>query len=536
MSREEVIPRGIRKITYKNGDGSETTSYRVRIVRSKEKFAVDRLLDTLDRAVEFLDECKTPSGRQRIMNGVDRANHTKQVIKIAAKAAAIGNPEIDKATITNAALADFIADTIGGKRKTVDDAIAAYLRKHVWPLVGKNRDGFFGDANGAPWSDSKNPQPVVRENIRESAKKRERMLKLIADVPLPYLPPDARKGKVVAVGGFHDIAQQHTGKMLRFGSWPLIHVTKQTGRDFIEARGGEYKDKKGRVKTRSVSTVQRDIVMMSIVFAQIEFSKELKNMWQVMGEHNPFRGVIDKGHLRGQIASKELTAKAEKRWRELNRDEEERLTAELIAYATREKHQTKTCSEPLAIFKLSLETGLRLSECVLLEHEYVDFETNSLWLPEEAAKGKARRVHLNDEARQIIAQLPRENHRLFQISVAGLRSMMTKAIERTGIPDLRWHDMRRTHFTRMINDDPTMTPLKIAHATGASDTRHIHEIIEKIEEDKAFKSGRLTERQIQKHGGHSGDRTITYNTRLPIRSNMSIEKPKASKPKARAKK
>src|SRR5450830_1598328 len=112
---------------------------------------------------------------------------------------------------------------------------------------------------------------------RKPAGKRQRQLKVIAAVKLPYLPPEKRKSDILAVGGFADIAQQSQGKMLAFGEFPLVHVTMQTGRDYIEARSGSYIPRGGgEPKTRNVSTIKRDIVHMSSVFAHIEFAKDLR--------------------------------------------------------------------------------------------------------------------------------------------------------------------------------------------------------------------------------------------------------------------
>ena len=511
MAREAAPPKGIQKIHRKNID-SDSTFYRVRLERKKEKFSVDKLFDTLELAIAFLAECKTLEGRKRVLEGVDNVTQTMQIDQITAKAAVKSDPNI-KEQLRNAHLGNYIADLIGGKFITVDDAIASYSRIHIWPFIGKNRNGQFVDENGSPVKKLKNPPPNVRENIRESQKKRDRQLEVIANIELPYLAPEKRQGKVAAVGSFHKLAITESGeKKKRFGDWPLMHVTKQTGRDYIDARTGTYTTRDGTVKTRSVSTVQRDIVMMSGVFAHVEFADDLRNAWQeLMHGENPFAGVSDKRLLAAKVKDNKLAEKADKRWRQLSKEEETTLTNALTAYAERTKHKTETCPEPLEIFKLSLATGLRLSEAVLLEWSFIDLPKNSIWLSKQATKTKKqRRVYLNADARAIINNLPRNGERLFKMSVSGLNTAMFKIYKETKLEDLRWHDLRRTQTTRFINDNPHLTPTQVAQETGATSIKHIQLIMERRDEDAAFQTGHLTEKQKQASLGHSSDQTTLY--------------------------
>ncbi|MCU6432353.1 hypothetical protein LPB67_01010 [Undibacterium sp. Jales W-56] len=71
---------------------SGSTFYRVRLNRNKEKFNVDKLFDTLELAIAFLAECKTPEGRKRVMDGLDNVTQSIQIKQIIAKAAVKADP------------------------------------------------------------------------------------------------------------------------------------------------------------------------------------------------------------------------------------------------------------------------------------------------------------------------------------------------------------------------------------------------------------------------------------------------------------
>jgi len=148
---------------------------------------------------------------------------------------------------------------------------------------------------------------------------------------------------------------------------------------------------------------------------------------------------------------------------------------------------------------------------VLLEWSFIDLPKNSIWLSKQATKTKKqRRVYLNADARAIINNLPRNGDRLFKISVSGLNTAMFKIYKETKLEDLRWHDLRRTQTTRFINDNPHLTPTQVAQETGATSIKHIQLIMERRDEDAAFQTGHLTEKQKQASLGHSSDQTTLY--------------------------
>ena len=257
---------------------------------------------------------------------------------------------------------------------------------------------------------------------------------------------------------------------------------------------------------------------MSSVLAHIEFATDLRNMWQAMGAKNPFAGVISKRHLAAKIKEGQLAEPYFNDGQGLTEEKEELLLATLVEYAERTHHKTETQHEPPIIFLLSLATGLRLSEAVLLEWKFVDLKKKSLWLPKHATKSKARRrVVLSQSAIDIITRLPQDGDRLFKISVAGLNSAMARIYKDPTIKPIEfsWHDLRRAHVTRTINNNPTLTATQIAYANGDRSTKRVRTIMERLAEDRAYQDGNLTEEMKKKSYGQSGDLPLTHYLEEP---------------------
>lgn len=126
-----------------------------------------------------------------------------------------------------------------------------------------------------------------------------------------------------------------------------------------------------------------------------------------------------------------------RRIRYLNREEADRLIAEL--------------PEHLAdMVAFSLATGLRRSNVTGLLWSQVDLERGVAWIHADQAKArKAIPVPLNSDAVAIIRRsLERHPTHVFSYRGATITQVSTKAwyaaLERAGIQDFRWHDLRHT--------------------------------------------------------------------------------------------
>jgi len=123
------------------------------------------------------------------------------------------------------------------------------------------------------------------------------------------------------------------------------------------------------------------------------------------------------------------------RW--LTRDEADRLIAELP------KHL-----KPMVQF--SLETGLRRANVTGLEWSQVDLARRTAWIhPDQAKARKAIAVPLSAAAVVVLrGQIGKHSTHVFSYRGNPVRQVNTKAwrlaLQRAGIAEFRWHDLRHT--------------------------------------------------------------------------------------------
>jgi integrase len=135
-----------------------------------------------------------------------------------------------------------------------------------------------------------------------------------------------------------------------------------------------------------------------------------------------------------------LFKEAEGRVRSLTLHEFDRLRLELPEHLA-----------DMAVF--SVMTGLRSANVKGLEWRYVDLERKHAWIPGSKHKnGKPHSVPLNEMALAVVRkQLGKHPTRVFTYRGEPVGQCNTKAwyaaLERAGIEDFRWHDLRHTFAT-----------------------------------------------------------------------------------------
>lgn len=135
-----------------------------------------------------------------------------------------------------------------------------------------------------------------------------------------------------------------------------------------------------------------------------------------------------------------LFREKEGRIRSLTQEEFKRLLAELPPHLA-----------DMALF--SVATGLRQGNVRLLAWEHVDLARRQAWItPEKHKNGRAHAVPLNDLAMDVL-QRQIGKHSTFVFTYQGhavvnvSTKAWTKALERAGIENFRWHDLRHTFAT-----------------------------------------------------------------------------------------
>ena len=118
----------------------------------------------------------------------------------------------------------------------------------------------------------------------------------------------------------------------------------------------------------------------------------------------------------------------------------------------------------LVIF--SLATGLRQANVLNLKWEQIDLRRQVAWIyPDQAKAGKAIGVPLNHTAMQVLMDRPRVSDYVFTHSkgerVKSISSRVWReALEKAGIEDFHWHDLRHTWASWLVQQGTPLAALK----------------------------------------------------------------------------
>ena len=156
------------------------------------------------------------------------------------------------------------------------------------------------------------------------------------------------------------------------------------------------------------------------------------------------RSVLRKAHLEWEwldhIPKVTLFKEPDGRVRSLTAEEFSLLHAQLPPHLA-----------DMALFTVA--TGLRQANVAKLEWEEVSLERRHAWIPAHKYKnGKPHAVPLNEVAISVLlAQVGKNSQFVFTFRGKPVTNVSTKAwwaaLERSGIEDFRWHDLRHTFAT-----------------------------------------------------------------------------------------
>lgn len=112
--------------------------------------------------------------------------------------------------------------------------------------------------------------------------------------------------------------------------------------------------------------------------------------------------------------------------------------------AAREKHEMQ------AIVQLALETAMRLGEIHGMRWEYVDLRGRIVHLP-QTKNGSKRDVPLTLAARDILASRNvKTSGPVWTYTISGIKSSWKWMINKLGIKDLHFHDLRHEAISRLV--------------------------------------------------------------------------------------
>jgi len=149
-----------------------------------------------------------------------------------------------------------------------------------------------------------------------------------------------------------------------------------------------------------------------------------------------------------------LRKEATHRIRWLTRQEAKRLIDELPSHLA-------------DMMSFTLATGLRQSNVKNLKWEHIDLENKHAWVEADEAKGaKAISVPPNADAIQVLQKrigthpeyvFTYQNHPVFNVSTKAWK----KALNRAGIKNFRWHDLRHTWASWHVQNGTSLHELQM---------------------------------------------------------------------------
>ena len=234
----------------------------------------------------------------------------------------------------------------------------------------------------------------------------------------------------------------------------LAHLDRELGHMMLNTIGSaqlvDFETARRSVGV-SAPTIRRDLACLSSLFS-FAIEREIVDV-------NPVSAFLKRARKRGLRES-------EARTRYLNHAEERALIAEagrrLTLPAKPDRRQLKGPRNDMmlsAAIIVALNSGLRLREQLDLTWEDVDLARKVVRIDAARAKGRrSREVVLLDPAISVLRTLPRHIKSRFVFwhrdgtKFRHFDRSFKAAARRAKIVDLRWHDLRRTHGCRLLQD------------------------------------------------------------------------------------
>lgn len=261
-----------------------------------------------------------------------------------------------------------------------------------------------------------------------------------------------------AVGSKTDSAKWNT---LRIMKWLLDPLAAQRLADIVTHDVNEWIQR--RLRDVSGATVNRELNLLSAAFAYAVRDRRWIPANPCHGARRPERG---RPRHRPLLAQAELAA-----------------ICAATGYSADPELRTLTARAG-ACFLLALETGMRSGEILRLRPEHVDTASRVALVAaveqggRKAAKSgrgrtdPSRRVPLTARAIELLQQLalapPAEQPYIVGLTDAQRDALWRKARNRSGVPDLRYHDSKHEAATRMAQ---FIDVLALSHAIGTKDVR-----------------------------------------------------------------
>jgi len=139
------------------------------------------------------------------------------------------------------------------------------------------------------------------------------------------------------------------------------------------------------------------------------------------------------------------------------------------------------------IVQLALATAMRRGELLSLRWENINLRVRTAYLP-TTKNGDSRTVPLSSGALDILEKLPRHlSGAVFPMNAPALNGAFKRGLSRTGLEDIRFHDLRRTAITKMAEKLPNV--IELAAVSGHKSLMVLKQYYRPSASDLALKLG-----------------------------------------------
>ena len=140
-----------------------------------------------------------------------------------------------------------------------------------------------------------------------------------------------------------------------------------------------------------------------------------------------------------------------------------------------------------ALVIVAIETAMRRGELLGLERKYLNINNRTAYLP-MTKNGDSRTIPLSSRAIEEIRNVPIHiSGKVFPISETALRGQWRRTMKRTGIKNLRLHDLRHEATTRFF--ELGLNIMEVSTITGHKDLKMLKRYTHLKAEDLALKLG-----------------------------------------------
>jgi hypothetical protein len=139
------------------------------------------------------------------------------------------------------------------------------------------------------------------------------------------------------------------------------------------------------------------------------------------------------------------------------------------------------------IVQLALATAMRRGELLSLRWENINLRVRTAYLP-TTKNGDSRTVPLSSGALDILEKLPRHlSGAVFPMNAPALNAAFKRGLSRSGLKDIRFHDLRRTAITKMAEKLPNV--IELAAVSGHKSIMVLKQYYRPSASDLALKLG-----------------------------------------------